>query len=323
MLNNLPLVSIIVPVFNVENYIKECLDSVIAQTYQNIEILCVDDCGTDNSIEIVKDYAKKDNRIKILTHNENRGLPVARNTGINKAKGEFIFFLDSDDYISENTIEELEKKAFASQADIILCDSTAFLDTKYQNVNLDNYLNQLNDWLVANYDSLDVTEKNYFSCLSKVSCISCGKLFKTGFINNNHLRFINRRVLHEDNGFQAKFLACNPRISCVHKNLYFYRIRENSITQNASNKAKKFYNLKLSIQDAISFITTSNNPSLAYELRDFYYVQFLTQNPFIKFYWGKRKKLLKILGIWIIKYSHQFDDTKRLSVLGIRLIRGK
>ena len=72
MLNNFPLVSIVIPVFNVENYIKECLDSVIAQTYSNIEILCVDDCGTDHSIEIVKGYAQKDDRIIILKHNENQ-----------------------------------------------------------------------------------------------------------------------------------------------------------------------------------------------------------------------------------------------------------
>lgn len=323
MLNNFPLVSIVIPVFNVENYIKECLDSVIAQTYPNIEILCVDDCGTDQSIEIVKAYAKKDNRIKILKHNENRGLPVARNSGINEAKGEFIFFLDSDDYISVNTIHELVKKALDSQVDITLCDSTAFLDKKYRKESLDNYISQLNSFLVANYDSLNVTEENYYSSLSKVSCVSWGKLFKTKFIKDHHLKFIDYKVLHEDNGFQAKFLACKPRITCVHKKLYFYRIRENSITQSTSNKAKKFNNLKLSIQDAISFIKNSNSPSLAYELRDFYYVQFWTQNPFIKFYWGKRRKLLKILGIWIIKYSHQFDDTKRLSVLGIRLIRGK
>ncbi len=83
-------VSVIVPVYNVEDYLIECLTSIINQTLKEIEIICIDDCGTDNSINILKEYAKKDDRIRIISHKENKGLGPARNTGIKESKGEYI-----------------------------------------------------------------------------------------------------------------------------------------------------------------------------------------------------------------------------------------
>ena len=321
MLKDSPLVSIIIPIFNVFNYIEDCLQSVMNQTYRNIEILCIDDCGADDSIKIVENYAEKDTRIKILRHSENKGLAPARNFGISEAKGHFIFFLDSDDYLSRTAIQELLINAHTSKADITLCDSKAFLDSRYNhNPEINNYIDELNTYLTASFDNLSVTEKNYYSSLKEVSCVAWAKLFKTQFIKDNDLKFVDRKVFHEDNGFHAKFLACNPYITCVHKKLYFYRIRANSITQNVKNEVVKAAHLKISIQDAISFIQNSKNPALRYELQDYYYSLFLTENCFMKYYWGKKRKLLKIIGIFIINYTVKVDNTKKLAILGIRFV---
>lgn len=101
---NTPLVSIVIPVYNVELYLRECLDSVISQTYHNLEIICVNDGSPDNSLSILEEYAAKDSRIRIISQ-ENAGISVARNTGMDVATGEYIYFLDSDDYIALEMVE--------------------------------------------------------------------------------------------------------------------------------------------------------------------------------------------------------------------------
>ena len=105
-MNKQDLISVIVPVYNVENYLKRCLDSIINQTYQNIEIILIDDGSTDNSGNLCEDYKKIDNRIKVV-HKTNGGLSDARNTGIKKAKGKYITFVDSDDYVEYDYVEYL------------------------------------------------------------------------------------------------------------------------------------------------------------------------------------------------------------------------
>ncbi len=113
----IPKVSIIIPVYNVEKYLKECLNSVVNQTLKEIEIICVDDGSTDNSLSILEEYAKKDNRINLLKQ-ENSGAGAARNKGLDSARGEYIYFLDSDDFLELNAIEILYNQIAKNQADI-------------------------------------------------------------------------------------------------------------------------------------------------------------------------------------------------------------
>ena len=103
-----PLISVIVPVYNVEQYLKKCLDSVISQTYTNLEIILVDDGSTDNSLSICREFEKLDARVRVFSQN-NRGPGSARNTGLNHAKGIYIAFVDSDDYLDKNIYKNLEK----------------------------------------------------------------------------------------------------------------------------------------------------------------------------------------------------------------------
>ena len=115
-----PLVSIIVPVYQVKNYVGECVESLLRQTYTNLEILLVDDGSTDGSGAICDEYARGDNRIRVI-HQENQGLSSARNTGLDQAKGEYVAFVDSDDAVRLDYIETLYDLADRYQADIAVC----------------------------------------------------------------------------------------------------------------------------------------------------------------------------------------------------------
>ena len=115
------LISVMVPVYNVAPYITNCLESLIHQTYTNLEIILVDDGSTDNSLEICQEYAKKDKRIKVI-HKENGGLSTARNAGLDVATGDYYSFVDSDDYISTRFYEIMLKIALEHSADIVECD---------------------------------------------------------------------------------------------------------------------------------------------------------------------------------------------------------
>lgn len=117
---NQPLVSVIIPVYNVEKYLRQCLDSIINQTLKDIEIICVDDGSTDSSLTILQEYKEKDSRIKVLQQ-QNQYAGVARNNGLKIAKGKYLSFLDSDDFFELNMLEEMYNKAEKDQSDIVIC----------------------------------------------------------------------------------------------------------------------------------------------------------------------------------------------------------
>lgn len=122
-------VSVIVPVYNVEKYLKEAMDCIINQTLKEIEIICVDDGSTDSSLDILNKYADKDNRIIILEQ-ENQGAGVARNTGLDIARGEYLSFLDPDDFFELTLLEEFYEKAISCDADIVVCGLNTYDETK-------------------------------------------------------------------------------------------------------------------------------------------------------------------------------------------------
>lgn len=115
----MPKVSVIIPVYNTEKFLRKCLDSVCNQTLQDIEIICINDCSTDGSLEILREYARKDNRIKLIELLENCGAAKARNIGIDIAEGEYLGFIDSDDYIDLDFYENLYAKAIETSADVV------------------------------------------------------------------------------------------------------------------------------------------------------------------------------------------------------------
>ena len=115
-------ISVIIPVYNVEEYLEACLDSVICQTFTDIEVICVDDKSTDTSLDIINKYSQRDKRVKCIQNKQNHGLSFTRNVGIKAAKGEYIFFLDSDDEIVKDALEKLYKIANAKNYQMVFFD---------------------------------------------------------------------------------------------------------------------------------------------------------------------------------------------------------
>ena len=118
-----PLISLVIPVYNVEKYLDKCMESVLAQTYDNYEVILVDDGSTDNSGKMCDEYAERDSRVTVY-HQKNSGVSVARNVGIENAKGEFISFIDSDDWVDESYLEKLVNAQIKYNADLTICEYT-------------------------------------------------------------------------------------------------------------------------------------------------------------------------------------------------------
>ena len=215
------LVSVIMPLYNVEKYIAQCLDSVVNQTYKNLEILCINDCTPDNSAEIVKQYASKDNRIKIIEHQCNKGASEARNTGIAAASGEYIYFIDSDDWIDLDYIEKMVNIAQNTDADIVVNKNilTEFSDKKSQ-----FYKHPLEQDIETN------SYINGHEQIHKIFWVNWNKLYKTSFMKNNNFKF-PVGAFHEDLFIQYVTFAKAQKIFYTEGSTYHYRDREDSFSK--------------------------------------------------------------------------------------------
>lgn len=227
-----PLVSIIIPVYNVEPYLKECLDSIVNQTYSLLEIILVDDGSTDQSGVICDEYAEKDDRIRVI-HQHNQGLSMARNAGMEIMTGEWVMFVDSDDWIDVRTIsicmEEIQKEV-----------SIDILEFACRDVFTHNEVDRiyLNTVLYSNVEAL-----RKMVCENSVTGTVWAKLFNTEHIR--HLRFIRGRK-HEDTPFVFEALFCTSQYKYISEVLYYYRReREGQITgQFSEQKLDMLYNIE-------------------------------------------------------------------------------
>ena len=252
-------VSVIVPVYNVEDYLIECLTSIINQTLKEIEIICIDDCGTDNSINILKEYAKKDDRIRIISHKENKGLGPARNTGIKESKGEYISFIDSDDYISRDYLENLYNTIIKYDTDIV---STINIKRvvgeaiSLYSININKYLSIFQK----------IFKKNHFEGISNANIkdekentknypfvVAWNKLYKKSFLLDNDLFFMDIKKGSEDEDFYQRVLLNSPSISYNHKSIYYYRERNYSLTEKYCSDPNFIINNISLMQNSINY----------------------------------------------------------------------
>lgn len=219
------LISVIVPVYKVEKYLKKCVDSIRNQTYQNLEILLVDDGSPDECPAMCDAYADEDSRIKVI-HKENGGLSDARNVGIKKAKGKWIFFLDSDDYIHTELIDTLHKEAMKENADMAMSSMYYYMDgTTIQ-------IDQLEGCEKEVFVKPDIVSQIYSN--SAVDFIvACSKLIKRDVWGD--LQFPVGK-LHEDEFVAAELLDRIQRCVFVKLRWYFYLQRNDSITGFKSKK---------------------------------------------------------------------------------------
>lgn len=246
-------VSVIVPVYNVEKYLKDCLNSVINQTLEDIEIICVNDGSTDNSLAILEDYAKKDSRIKIINQ-KNKGLSGARNTGMKYVQGEYILFLDSDDWLNEDALFELYWSHLDDNLDMLFFQTVDYYeeDGRYE-------LNQFGG-MTAIDDSFEGKIFNYkdvASIIFKIPHSAFNKLYSTSFLQRINASF-PEGINYEDLAFFYDVFLKAERVSILKKELLFYRIRENSISTSGGEKSFDiFKSLKL-VKDSLKDTTMDN-----------------------------------------------------------------
>lgn len=219
------LISIIIPVYNVEKYLKRCLESVIHQTYINLEILLIDDGSTDRSLEICREYEKIDSRIKVY-HKNNEGLGLTRNYGLKHANGEFITFIDSDDYIVTDAIEMLYLKEKETDADIVIANY--YYKNTVQEVHLSEGFyreSEIKDILMVH------AMGNSPRVLDGLSYTAWGKLYKKNILCNNRIEFPSeRKMIWEDLVFNTEVFSVCKRIYVSHYPIYYYCYNEGSLT---------------------------------------------------------------------------------------------
>lgn len=208
----MPIISVIVPVYNVEKYIHKCVDSILSQTFTDFELFLVDDGSPDNCGKICDEYAAKDNRI-IVIHKENGGLSDARNVAIEKASGEYLTFVDSDDYVSDNHLESLYNALIDNNADIAVANITSF-----DEVRKDNYF-YCPATKVVSLTGRDVFNTLYQPCAQ-------AKLYKSELFIG--IRYPKGR-LYEDTFIYHDILSNIKTLVLTGKNTYYYLIRDDSI----------------------------------------------------------------------------------------------
>lgn len=237
----LPVVSIIVPVYNVKSYVGECVESLCRQTYTNLEILLVDDGSTDGSGEVCDEYAGRDERIRVI-HQANRGLSGARNMGLDDARGEYIAFVDSDDLVSTNYVETLYELLMKYEADIAACayvkgTTEQLTDIREKVLSLDN----VKEICMPSVKLL----KQWHGKYKQQETVAWNKLYCREVWNGRKkIRFPESRN-HEDVLISHLVVQGAKTIVLTTEILYFYRIRKGSITlQTEYDREKVWQNLR-------------------------------------------------------------------------------
>ena len=232
-----PKISVIIPIYNCEKYIKECLSSLIEQTFKNFEIICINDGSTDNTLKILKEFKKLDNRIFIFNQN-NTGPGIARNVGMNKSKGEYLIFLDSDDIFKKTMLEELYIKIKENDSDVVVCNSQNFeIKKKRKKFYEKNYLT--NDEIIKQktFSSLDI-KKDFFNLFI---WWPWDKIFKRKYIENLGIKFQNLKST-EDLFFVASAVIAAKKISYLDKILINHQIGiKNSVSNSREKSWDNFY----------------------------------------------------------------------------------
>lgn len=260
------LVSVIIPVYNVENYLEECVDSVLSQIYTNLEVILVEDRSTDSSLSICEKKAQEDNRIKLIQHKKNIGLGGARNTGIKNAKGKYIYFLDSDDYIKSNLFSTIIPHMEENNLELCYFSADVFLDGEGLNWNLNTY--RKNKTYDINDGKIVLKELNENKEYTSSNCMFLTKL---SLIKENEINYRDD-IYYEDNFFAFQLAVKSKKSAVINKSFYIRRVRPNSIMTSIDKLEKRVYSCKMVLNDFYSVKSNYNeetNKFINYMLRSF------------------------------------------------------
>ena len=237
-------VSVIVPVYNVEKYLKRCLDSLINQTLSDIDIICINDGSKDSSLQILEQYAQKDSRI-VIYNQENSGLSVARNTGLEHASGEYIGFVDSDDWVDLDFYEKLYNSAKNNNADIAVADF------------IREHPNKKPKRLKLKEEKIYTTPEDKFM-ICKVHREGCvwNKIYRTEFIKSINLKFVPK-MYYEDRDFTIRSLYFSKKLVTTPNTYYRYFVNPKSIVNKRRNYIQDEHYI-LVRQQVLQFIKEHN-----------------------------------------------------------------
>lgn len=297
------LFSVIIPVYNVEPYLRDCLESMLKQSWNDWEAVCVNDGSTDGSTAILEDYAVKDGRFRVVTQ-ANAGLSAARNTGIVAAKGEYLLFLDSDDWLEPNALETLAKSM--NGEDLLCFSGRRFFDaTKTYNAP------------DALPDKTYCSGMDYFTenaLLHRDFAFVCvgQRAYKRFFIEDNNLRFRDG-IYHEDNLFTPIACYYAQKVRVINVCLYNYRIRANSIMH--ANTTKRMFDMMSIANELAEFFAPKSgfDKTVVFQSVTHYYQRAFTEIP------REERKKVKRLCNWRsyrlvsrTKLRHRFNYVKNM-----------
>lgn len=218
------LISVVVPIYKVEKYLPTCIESIIKQSYENLELILVDDGSPDLCPSICEKYKQVDSRIKVI-HKKNGGLSDARNAGLKIAKGKWITFIDSDDYVGIDFLKELYGAAVLNEADISICDYSTVLDNKVQ---------EKRNSSVLELSNVECLESMYHPEVHGMEFVAWGKLYSTTLFKKNSIEYPIGKI-HEDIFTTYKLIYAASKIVFSNYIGYFYRIRKDSIMTSEFN----------------------------------------------------------------------------------------
>lgn len=243
-------ISIIVPIYNSSLYLPMCLDSLINQTFKNIEIICINDGSTDNSLDIINNYASKDSRIRVVNQ-KNEGIGFSRNLGISLAQGEYIAFVDSDDYVDPITYELVYNKAKVNDADVVIFSANCITETQEINKDSKKYFDLSsyfeNKEVPASFTYNEIKDK-----LLKVSWNIWNKIYKLEFIKYNNIKFLNTHF--QDSPFHLESILKAEKIEFIANKLYNYRMETPTSITNTSPLSRKVFDFFIVLKEIKSVL---------------------------------------------------------------------
>lgn len=297
---NIIKVSVIIPVYNTEKYVGECLDSLLAQTLQDWEAICVDDGSTDESLVIEREYASREPRVKVIELEQNGGQALARNIGLAAAKGEYIYFLDSDDMIASEGLEELCRIAEENKLDGLLFNHSFKFETPEleQRVHVNKFRV---DKLLEDKGVLTGEEMMIASQLDRFGHVQPGRyLWRRAYLLQKEIKNIQETALHEDNYFAVKAMVEAERMKAVTRDYHIRRYRENSVMTGMSSETlvKRAHGLFVTWAELLDYLKNHDFKMDECRNRCFYYADVLLR------YGLSTYKKIPVQEQWRIKFNN-------------------
>jgi glycosyltransferase involved in cell wall biosynthesis len=323
-----PKISVIIPFYNVEKYAAACLDSVISQSYRNIEIICVDDGGSDGTRAIVDAYAARDERIRVLDLGGNRGIGPARNAGMDAMTGEYFIFLDSDDLLAENALQNLCDVALRTGADMVNGRFKAFADEDRPDLH-QSVASLMPTFDLVHDSDVQVDVDNFQRMLDASYAVVWGRLYSAEFMRRKDIRFHDSKILHEDKGFWLKCIGSLPHYASTSKVVLRYRIRANSSMTSATKeqRERRKHDIRIAVEDSVAHLYKMNPEPLARQLHDLtkshrsFAPQLETRylGGLLRLRWHKHEKLVELCRVQIYREKIVRSGVKEYRLFGLLL----